>query len=214
MDLSVEQVRSLNSSPKLRGNLKALLMKILSKDTIDKESMIQIMDDFSNKLMSDEDQKNQKLKQIYSQFEDNLQKIRLSNQKFSSLTSSEFFIKLFIHESGGNWVTGTAKIFAASGSGSLGISQSTKWAYDNKENRYNPFDPEQAIPGSMKHFLLECYSRATGNGIMKLARALDIYNKWPKSITDVKDNELLSPETKMTDKHGNPNNYAYKVLSN
>lgn len=213
VNLSVEQVRSLNGTDLLRKKLRKVLYNLFYRDVISKESMVHIMNDFLSKVQKSQEKNQQELKSIYSQFEKDIQKIRASNVKFKNLTVHEFFTKLFIHESWWNKEKRSAKIFAASGTGALGLSQSTKWAFDTKENRFNPLDPNQAIPGSIQHFLLECYSKASGNGVVKLARALDIYNKWAKWTLKVPDGELLSAKTKRYYAQWNPGNYAYIVLT-
>jgi hypothetical protein len=64
------------------------------------------------------------------------------------MSVSDFFMKLYIHESGGNKQERTVNVFASSGTGSLGMTQSTRSAYNNShiKTQYNPFVPEQAIP--------------------------------------------------------------------
>jgi hypothetical protein len=173
----------------------------------DVKSMIDI---FSKNLNQDNPNENserqKKLKELYNKFSWDLRALGMS--------VSDFFMKLYIHESGGNRRERTVNIFASSGTWSLGLTQSTRFAYNNThiDTQYNPFVPEQAIPWSVEYFLLACYAGSKGTWKTRVARALDIYNKWAGGTKDVADRDLLNPKATKRDKYGNPHNYAYKVL--
>lgn len=169
-----------------------------------------IIDGFSEKLRNNNPTENperqKKIKELYDKLTWDL--------RSRGMSVSDFFMKLYIHESRGDRKKRTVNVFSSSGSWSLGITQSTRFAYNNTHigTQYNPFVPEQAIPWSIEYFLLACYANSGGTGMMKVARALDIYNKWGKGTKKVPNADLLSPHTTKKDERGNPYNYAYQVL--
>ena len=130
-------------------------------------------------------------------------------EKTAEENVTTFFLKLFHKESfwkAWKW----AKKYAASLTGSLWLAQTTwRFVYNakNSDNKFNPFNPEEAIPGAIKHFL----SRFTNNSKLGIATALDIYNKWNSGSLDL--GTMLSKKSSKKDKYGNPDNYVYQVLS-
>jgi hypothetical protein len=204
-DLSPFQVQSLSAGTpqQFKGILKRL------DTTIWQEQVGKTIKDFIGTISTQTDKLSEKTLSLYSSLEGNLSK------SFRGLTIEEFFMKLYIKESSGNKKSRDINLFAASGTWSLWLSQSTGFAYLNskKGNLYNPFNPDEAIPGSIKHFLLEAYAYTRGQWRLRVARALDIYNKWPGWTQVVPDEALLSSVNTWKDKYGNPYNYAFQVLS-
>lgn len=212
ISLSPESVKFLNSrtSKKIRTIMNSKLKdeKISSQEI---KSLIWNFEDRFNDNDTDTDideKKETKLEKLYFWLKSDLEK------NFSWIDISSFFEKLFLHESGWNPKSRDIRIFACSWTWSVWLAQTISTTYNNDQLwiKFNPFNSNQAVVWAMEFFLLEAYSRSRWNWKIKLARALDTYNKWAWWTKVVPNDALLNPNEKRKDKYWNPYNYALKVL--
>lgn len=176
----------------------------------------------------------EKEKQIKQRYQDLTENLR----KWFGMAPEELFAKLFIHESWGSKEQWTIRIFAASGTGSIGPCQTTSSTYTNDilPAKFNPFNPETAIPWAISFFLLENYTEQNHKIAVQKAKiyaqwhqrpdqimrdahagkydvivALDRYNKWNAGSAKISLADMLGKSTQKSS-HDNPYNYSCEVL--